>query len=172
MKLQITEPVKLDKPYPNTYSVKIDVMHGDADHFESFTVPGFRRGNTEDEALLGSLLVTLKKMSNAFPMGRGGSDEYAYWNVVPEFESWFSSADIVEYPEELNHTPKSDNELELIISLAKRVNSFYSRTDYVDWPRDISMSDGIDLHGEASLDSYEVRYHDDAGIEYHVDIEL
>lgn len=167
MQLTITSPVEKPEPYYDSYSVRIEVMHGDGDHYESFTIAGFRRIVTKDELLLESLLSVLQKMSKAFPHGRGGGPGYAFHNVVPEFESWFSSEDVAADYDEAWYKPEIDEERASLIDLAKRVNEHYARTEYVVWPLDVTY-----LDSEADISSFEVRYYDTTGREYHVDYEL
>lgn len=169
MKLTVGPPVEEAASHRDCYSVQINVMHGDGDHYEFLTVDGFRRDIAEDIDLLESLLTTLTKMYEAFPNGRGGSDEYNYRHVTPDFDAWFSAEDIA--AQDYGYTVQllSREEKDAQLALAKRVDAHYGRTEYVDWPLDVTMGD---FGTDADIVGFKVLYRDEEGERYHVDVKL
>lgn len=117
-------------PEPNTYSVYVNIMHGDADYYESFTIDDFRADSVEDMELLHNLLNLLEALKDR--------NNYPYSESRTDFSPWFSG----EIAEEDD-------------ALGKRVEAFYARTNYYpDWPCDACC------YMEGTLDEYKVTYYD------------
>ena len=164
---------------PNSYSVEIRVMAGDADYYDSLAVNGFEPGR--DEALLENLLSLLHRIDAFYPNGRGGSWKYSLTRV-PGFEAWFSEVDPesygVEEPGEYSFKFESEEQKSELRQLALDVAEFYERVsdkadalglkglDYPDWPFD-SMADI-----ECDHDSHEVFYYDENRVKHPVTVEL
>jgi len=169
MNLTIGEPVPATA-LANRYSVEIEVMSGDGDDYDKFTVSGFQPG--VDEELLENLLGLLDRLRDFYPQGRGGGEEYSY-TKVPGFEAWFSSSSVDHANEEWFYTPKSEEEWLELTELGKRVESFQegvheralrlqAKIDAMpEWPSDVTMLDAYDCHGEADFVSYRVFFHNE-----------
>ncbi|MDF2534010.1 MAG: hypothetical protein K0R18_167 [Bacillales bacterium] len=54
----------------NVYEIKVNIMHGDADHYEDLTF----HLETEDE--VNQYIDLLDRMEAEYPHGRGGGDDY------------------------------------------------------------------------------------------------
>ena len=168
MKLTMGAPVNEATKPLDCYFVKINVMHGDGDHYEFLTMDGFRRDVAEDIELLESLLATLTKMYEAHPNGRGGGNEYNYRHVTPDFDAWFSAEDIA--AGDSYEIPRLNADEEAAqFALAKRVEAHYARTEYVNWPLDVTMGD---FGSDADIVGFKVLYRDEEGERYHVDFKL
>lgn len=157
---------------PNSFLVRITVMHGDGDLYTGFVVPGFEASSQISVELLKDLLCTLDKMKAAFiHTGRGGNrdDHYAY--AVPEFEPWFSNEDLTQVYSPARYKPNSTAGAEHLKSLAQEVAKHYSRNFRAEWPDDATMGGAFGLHNESTLESYEVRYVDSAGTEHAVEVQ-
>lgn len=125
---------KVQAPEPNTYTLSITTYAGDADHYETLTIKGFRR--VEDKELLLELLDLFPAMRAAFPNGRGGSDNYRYGYVesLDVFRAWFNEDGIRE-----------------------DVEAFLERTGQLDtyWP------EGVNRENDNTVDEWELTYYDD-----------
>lgn len=171
MELIITNPLAVPDFIPNSFSVHITVMHGDADQYTSFVMPSFDASNQLRVELMKDLLRTLAKMKAAFEYtGRGGNESECYASKVPEFEPWFSAEDLTKDYSNAWYKPHSTAGTEHLMSLAQEVHHLYAEHGYIEWPSDVTLT-GFDLHGEATLESYEVRYLNADGIEHAVEIQ-
>lgn len=169
MKLTIGDPVPATA-LANRYSVEIEVMSGDGDDYEKFSVVGFQPG--VDEELLNNLLKLLDRLREFYPHGRGGGEEYSY-TKVPGFEPWFSDSSVDHAGEEWLYTPETESEWLELIDLGERVESFQEGVReralrlqakieaMPEWPSDVALLDAYDTHGEATFVSYRVFFHDE-----------
>lgn len=150
LKIEIGSPVETPV-VPNSFEVEIDVMHGDADGFSSFTVGPFIQG--ESEWAIESLLKILAAMDEKFKRtGRGGGEEYSY-SRIPGFDDWFG-ADL--------GLGNDDSE-------ARKASDLVQNPE---WPIDITCYAIFDLHGESSYHGHKVFYYDSAGIKYRASAEV
>lgn len=180
MKLTIEDPQSI-RAIPNSYSVEIKVMGGDADYYDSFTVNGFEPNR--DEALLENLLRLLGRIDSFYPSGRGGSWAYSL-TKVPGFEAWFSELDTESYgleePGEYSFKFESEEQKSELRKLAQDVAEFYDRvfekadslglkgTNYDNWPGDATTDHEI----ECDYESHQVFYYDEHRVKHPVTVEL
>lgn len=156
MKITVTDPIPEVIPEAHTFTVRFVTMSGDADDYKTNEITSFKPG--EDDEALESLLNLFEKMLKAFPCGRGGNEDEAYANHVPEFTEWFEDT----YTEEKQkYSPIAWNFL-------KRTGQLTA----TDWPSDIYTWEAVDLHGEGQLTEYEVIYYDDASQPHKTEVEL
>lgn len=128
--------------YRNKYFVECEAMFGDADGEATVIVGGFLKGR--DEEVLEDFLLTCERLSNAYPNGRGGGDEY---NHVEGFNRWFQVESLER--DEWDSLP----EVVQILS--------------ADW---VMEPDGMGHH--ATFEGYEVFYYDENGVKFNVAVEL
>jgi len=137
---------------PNTFEVEIEVMHGDADMFDTFTVRSFYK---DEDLALSSLVETLDRMIAKYPHGRGGSwPQYGYQDVEG-FYSWFGDFAAVlpeedyatAYPE--STVPYADYKRHALLTGSRKEDN-----DDLFWPGDCT---GADI--EASIKKYTVYYY-------------
>jgi len=180
MNLTIGDPVPATA-LANRYSVEIEVMSGDGDDYEKFTVFGFQPG--VDEGLLSNLLGLLDSLREFYPHGRGGGEEYSY-TKVPGFEPWFGGTSLDHAEEEWLYTPKSQEEWLELIDLGRRVEAFQegvreralrlqAKIDAMpEWPSDVTTLYAYDTHGEATFQSYRVFFHDENLVKREVQVDF
>lgn len=179
MKITIEGPVK-SQDIPNSYSVEIATMGGDADYFSNYTVSGFERGDHEDEDLLASLLRLLDMMGAQFPSGRSGRDHY--FDTVADFEPWFEEIDLDQARTDWTFPNESEAEFKRRLELAQRVEAFQERVSDkraalgIDqglfdrfWPDDATDQSE---YFEADFQGYEVYYYDEDLVKYCTTVEL
>lgn len=152
-----------------SYSLIIEVMHGDADHYQEHRIDGFLSRSVEDMELLQEHLETLQEMGGAYPHGRGGYDHYA--DKVARFGPIFGAEDLSEdFDARSSYVVTDAEERQSLISLYQWVQEFnerQGRESFV-WPHDITIPDGR----EASVNSFKLLYIDPSGREHDVKIEL
>lgn len=169
MKLTVLDAIPRNANPRDAFVVHIRVMHGDADGYDTFQVGPFD-ASTDKEALK-SLLRTLKAMDDRYPRGRGGGDEYSY-NYVPGFEGWFGTS-YANTKEEYEKNCWAKVPYADFAPQRAYAEQVYSKLkNYSDWPSDISMGGGFDLHNEASLDKFSVVYYSDEGVQHNVSVEF
>lgn len=164
---------------PGSYSVEIEVMGGDADHFETFSVSGFNPNDSEDLDLLKNLLELLERTSKAYPNGRGGFDNYC--DTVEGFEPWFSDLDLDFAEEEWSFVTGSSEHFKRLLELGTRVDAFRERVqgrkeaagqeyDFYSslWPSDPTSPE----FNECSYRAHQVFYYDDSLVKHYVEVEL
>jgi len=186
VKLTIQDPQTLPV-IPNSYSVEIKLMAGDADYYESLSVDGFEPGR--DDELLEDLLRLLPRLRDFYPSGRGGSWSYSLTRV-PGFEPWFIGDDREafggeESEERSEDYPRfsfeSEDQKRELLELHGRISEFYdrvyeraqslglSRTFYApEWPSDATTNYEI----ECDYSSHEVFYYDEHSVKRPVKVEL
>lgn len=172
MRLAVKDPVE-PVAIPDSYSVEIELMGGDADYYTSLELKGFERGR--DEELLEDLLRLLERLKASYPYGRGGGDEFSY-RLLKGFEPWFLEDDDEEY---WRFEPSSEEEAQELRELSARVRELTERTTeklpgsssdpY--WPHDATDL-GFDGHGECGYRSHEVFYYDGNLVKHLVEVEL
>lgn len=134
---------KVQAPEPNTYTLSITTYAGDADHYETLTIKGFRR--VEDAELLDELLDLLPALQAAYPNGRGGYCDTYEELGFQAFEDWFGDG---------------EQEREDIEEFVNRPGQEFS----YDWPYSHD-------HGqEMTVDKWELTYYDDNSNAFAVNI--
>lgn len=164
---------------PNSYSVEVKVMAGDADYYDSFTVHGFEPGR--DEELLEELLRLFDRVDAFYPHGRGGGSEYTL-RKVPGFNSWFTDDDSFDYADEYEAKVRyaSEEERARYAALGKRVAEFKERVDerakalklsgvsFPYWPMDATTDYAIECDHEL----HRVYFYDENLVKHDVTVEL
>jgi hypothetical protein len=89
--IKIKGKVKLPE-YRNNYMIEIEYMYGDADGDSADQIGPFDATNEAEMEELKDALITCKNMSEAYPHGRGGYDDYTE-RVAPGFDKWFNPED-------------------------------------------------------------------------------
>lgn len=172
MELIVKEAIEAPVFVPNSFTVHITVMHGDADLYTRLTMDGFDASSPGSLELLKKLLHTLDKMKDAFiHTGRGGNKDERYALKVPEFEPWFSLEDLTEDYCDAVYKPNSQAGAEHLMQLAQAVNKHYAKNGFSEWPDDATMGQSFGLHNESTIEKYEVRYIDAAGVQHTVEIQ-
>jgi hypothetical protein len=186
MKLTIQDPQTLPV-IPNSYSVEIKVMAGDADYDDRLSVDGFEPGR--DEELLEDLLRLLPRIKGFYPSGRGGSWRYSLTRV-PGFEPWFLGDDRESFGDEEGEERseeysgfrfESEDQKRELLELHGKIGEFYervyeraqslglSKTFYApEWPNDATTNFEI----ECDYSSHEVFYYDEHSVKHPVTVEL
>lgn len=177
MKLTIGDAL-IPRVIPNSYSVEVKVMAGDADYYDGFTVHGFEP--SRDEELLEELLRLFGRIDSFYPHGRGGSEEYTL-RKVPGFNSWFTDdgwSEGDEYSAEVRYA--SEEERESYAALGKRVAEFKERVDerasdlkisgvsFPYWPMDATTDYAIECDHEL----HRVYFYDENLVKHDVTVEL
>lgn len=125
---------KVQAPEPNTYTLSITTYAGDADHYETLTIKGFRR--VEDTELLDELLELLPALQAAYPNGRGHDGDTYEELGLQAFNDWFGD-DECERPD-----------IEAFVNRPGQEFSYY-------WPYAHKYGQ------EMTVDEWELTYYDD-----------